>query len=63
MGKTIHYGGVEVPLVPVGRNSTLRVFQIALHNAEQIRDLLGACLVRPKPAVLSPMLQAHARLL
>lgn len=36
--------------------------QVALDDGEQAGDLLAAGLVRPKPAVLLPIVKAHARL-
>jgi hypothetical protein len=48
---------------PVGRDGRLRgIVEITFDDGQEIGHLLPAAPVSTKPAVVSPLLQAHARL-
>jgi len=46
---------------PIGRDLAFGVLEIAINDCKKAGNLLPAGLMRPKPTVLSPVLQAHAR--
>ena len=48
--------------LPVHRQPLHRVLQVAVHDAEQVGDLLPKSLVRPHLSGLGPVTQAHAGL-
>lgn len=62
-GAQFQRGVVGDAELPVDGDVAFGVFEVALDDGKQVDDLLGGGFVGTKPAVFSPVLQAHAEFL